>query len=157
MPPRLILLPFLLLAACDSNKSEDPSGVQLPPPRVVADADYTVTSSGLKYFDFKEGTGDVAKAGQQVQVEYTGWLTNGQVFDSSLFAGRPLTFILGRGQVIPGWDEGIAGMKVGGERQLVIPPALAYGTQGVGTIPPNSTLIFEVELVGITPGTGGAP
>jgi FKBP-type peptidyl-prolyl cis-trans isomerase len=109
------------------------------------------TESGLQYWDLKVGTGQVAKEGDGVRVHYTGWLTNGKKFDSSVDAGRPFTFVLGHEEVIKGWDEGVAGMKVGGKRQLRIPPDLAYGTSGTpdGTIPPNSTLIFDVQLLGV--------
>ena len=107
-------------------------------------------AGGLQYWDLKVGSGAEAKAGQQVTVHYTGWLTNGKKFDSSLDRNQPFTFKLGAGQVIKGWDEGVAGMKIGGKRQLHIPPDMAYGSRGVGNglIPPNSTLIFDVELLG---------
>jgi FKBP-type peptidyl-prolyl cis-trans isomerase len=106
------------------------------------------TASGLEYWDIKVGTGATAQAGQHVKVDYTGWLTNGKKFDSSVGTGKPIEVLLGAGQVIKGWDEGIAGMKVGGKRQLRIPPDLAYGAKGYsGLIPPNSTLIFDVRLV----------
>jgi FKBP-type peptidyl-prolyl cis-trans isomerase FkpA len=109
-----------------------------------------VTSSGLKYVDHKIGEGDEAKSGDVVTVHYTGWLTDGKKFDSSLDRNQPFTFKLGAGQVIEGWDKGVAGMKMGGKRKLTIPPGLAYGTQAVGgVIPPNSTLVFEVELLNI--------
>jgi FKBP-type peptidyl-prolyl cis-trans isomerase len=108
----------------------------------------TKTASGLEYWDIKVGTGAVAQAGHKVKVDYTGWLTNGKKFDSSVGTGRPFDFMLGAGQVIKGWDEGIAGMKVGGKRQLRIPPDLAYGAAGYPpVIPANSTLIFDVQLV----------
>ncbi len=110
----------------------------------------TKTASGLEYWDIKVGTGAVAQAGQHVKVDYTGWLTNGKKFDSSVGTGRPFDFMLGGGQVIKGWDEGVAGMKVGGKRQLRIPPDLAYGAAGYPpVIPPNSTLIFDVQLVDV--------
>jgi FKBP-type peptidyl-prolyl cis-trans isomerase FkpA len=97
------------------------------------------------------GAGAGAASGQQVHVHYTGWLTDGKKFDSSLDRGSPLQFVLGRGQVIAGWDQGIAGMQVGGKRRLTIPPELAYGARGFpGAIPPNATLVFEVELVGVS-------
>jgi FKBP-type peptidyl-prolyl cis-trans isomerase len=109
------------------------------------------TSDGLKYWDTKVGSGATATAGHKVKVHYTGWLTNGKKFDSSVDRGQPFEFQLGAGQVIKGWDEGVAGMKVGGKRRLEIPPALGYGSQGVGggLIPPNSTLIFDVELLDV--------
>jgi len=108
------------------------------------------TQDGLQYWEIKEGTGAVAKAGDKVKVHYTGWLTNGKKFDSSVDRNDPFQFTLGAGMVIKGWDEGVAGMKVGGKRQLRIPPDLAYGARGAGggLIPPNATLIFDVELLG---------
>lgn len=120
-------------------------------PTEVDEDDYTTTDSGLKYVDLEEGSGESPEEGQQVVVHYTGWLQeDGTKFDSSLDRGETFLFTVGVGQVIPGWDEGVAGMKVGGKRQLVIPPDLAYGETGApGAIPPNATLIFEVELLEI--------
>ncbi|OGG46190.1 MAG: hypothetical protein A3F84_13525 [Candidatus Handelsmanbacteria bacterium RIFCSPLOWO2_12_FULL_64_10] len=104
-------------------------------------------ASGLRFLDEKVGQGAV-RAGQQVTVHYTGWLTNGQKFDSSRDRGQPFTFPLGLGRVIRGWDEGVATMQLGGKRRLIIPAELGYGSQGAGAlIPPNSVLIFDVELL----------
>jgi FKBP-type peptidyl-prolyl cis-trans isomerase FkpA len=104
----------------------------------------------LQYEDIQEGTGVAAKSGDSVSVHYTGWLTSGKKFDSSHDRNRPFDFQLGAGRVIKGWDEGVAGMKVGGKRKLQIPPALGYGARGAGSsIPPNAELIFEVELLKI--------
>jgi FKBP-type peptidyl-prolyl cis-trans isomerase len=105
---------------------------------------------GLQYIDVVAGSGDEARPGQNVSVHYTGWLTTGAKFDSSRDRGRSLTFRLDPGSVIQGWVEGVAGMRVGGQRRLIIPPEMGYGSQGYPpVIPPNATLIFDVELLGI--------
>lgn len=111
-------------------------------------------ANGLKYIDSKVGTGKEATSGHKVTVHYTGWLdqngTKGKKFDSSLDRGQPFSFNLGGHQVIKGWDEGVAGMKIGGKRTLTIPPELGYGARGAGSaIPANATLIFDVELLGV--------
>ena len=109
-----------------------------------------ITDSGLKYEDLTIGEGDTAETGHMVTVHYTGWLTDGNKFDSSKDRNDPFRFKLGASQVIRGWDEGVAGMKIGGVRKLTIPSNLGYGAQGAGgVIPPNATLTFEVELLGI--------
>jgi peptidylprolyl isomerase/FKBP-type peptidyl-prolyl cis-trans isomerase FkpA len=100
--------------------------------------------------DLVVGTGTAAASGQKVTVHYTGWLTNGTKFDSSKDRGDPFVFPLGKGQVIKGWDQGVQGMKIGGKRKLTIPPEMGYGSRGAGgVIPPNATLVFEVELLGV--------
>jgi FKBP-type peptidyl-prolyl cis-trans isomerase len=119
----------------------------LPPPRVVT------TASGLKYEDLKPGDGPAAKAGDRIETHYAFWLRGGQQIENSRDRGQPFRFQLGAGQVIKGWDEGIAGMKVGGKRRLHIPAKLAYGEAGAGgVIPPSSDLIFDVELLAIQAG-----
>ena len=113
-------------------------------------ADVVTTPSGLKFEDLHAGSGAAASSGQKAKVHYTGWLTTGEKFDSSVDRNDPFEFTLGAGEVIKGWDEGVAGMKIGGKRRLTIPPALGYGARGAGgVIPPNAELIFEVELLGL--------
>ena len=116
----------------------------------MSESKTVTTPSGLKYEDVKQGTGELATAGRTVSVHYTGWLTDGKKFDSSKDRGQPFEFPLGGGRVIKGWDEGVAGMKVGGVRKLTIPASLGYGSRGAGgVIPPDATLVFEVELLGV--------
>lgn len=127
--------------------------VAKPPEMTKVDpADYTTTASGLQYYDIATGDGASPTAGQTVSVHYSGWLEDGTLFDSSVVGGDPFTFTLGTGSVIPGWDEGLLGMKVGGKRQLRIPADLAYGEAGAGgVIPPGATLIFDIELLDVQP------
>ncbi|MDP4004949.1 FKBP-type peptidyl-prolyl cis-trans isomerase [Methylobacterium sp. NEAU K] len=129
------------------------AGAALIAMTATANAEIVTLPSGLKYQDEVVGTGPEPKAGQQVTVQYTGWLDEGgkkgKKFDSSRDRNQPFTFPLGAGQVIQGWDLGVATMKTGGKRTLIIPPALGYGARGAGgVIPPNATLIFDVELLG---------
>ena len=136
----MVILGLIISASGQAKTATGPTKVTGEP---------TKTPSGLEYWDIKVGTGAVAQAGHKVKVDYTGWLTNGKKFDSSVGTGHPFEFMLGAGQVIKGWDEGVAGMKVGGKRQLRIPSDLAYGARGTGggLIPPNATLIFDVQLL----------
>jgi FKBP-type peptidyl-prolyl cis-trans isomerase FkpA len=146
---RNILLAAGLMALVACNPGEDAqSEERFAPDLEVAVDSLMATSSGLKYQDLAVGDGDEAISGKEVVVHYTGWLTDGSKFDSSVDQGRPFPFTLGAGSVISGWDEGVAGMKVGGKRKLVIPPALGYGSSGFPpVIPPNATLVFDVELL----------
>jgi FKBP-type peptidyl-prolyl cis-trans isomerase len=142
----IILAMFVLLAslattgqAADMKPSDKPSGDQ-----------EVTTESGLKYTDITVGSGREAALGDTATVHYTGWLTDGKKFDSSVDRKEPFSFRVGAGQVIKGWDEGVAGMKIGGKRKLTIPPQLGYGARGAGgVIPPNAILIFDVELLGL--------
>jgi FKBP-type peptidyl-prolyl cis-trans isomerase FkpA len=142
----VIVSMFLLLApltshgvAADMKGSDKPAGEQ-----------EVTTESGLKYSELVVGSGREAMLGDTATVHYTGWLTDGKKFDSSVDRKEPFSFRVGAGQVIKGWDEGVAGMKVGGKRKLTIPPQLGYGARGAGgVIPPNAGLIFDVELLGL--------
>jgi FKBP-type peptidyl-prolyl cis-trans isomerase len=118
------------------------------PTRVTGDG--VKTDSGLQYWEIRVGNGEVAKEGSHVRVHYSGWLTTGKKFDSSVDRGHPFDFTIGNGEVIKGWEEGVAGMKVGGKRQLRIPPELGYGADGSPPdIPANATLIFDIQLLGV--------
>lgn len=157
---QLTATPTVTAAALDTSQSNIPATVQplatanpTNPLMAMTEAeslsdDYTTTPSGLRYKDIVVGTGESPQTGQTVTVHYTGTLTNGSKFDSSRDRGQPFSFPIGAGRVIKGWDEGVATMKMGGRRELVIPPELGYGSRGAGgVIPPNATLIFDVELI----------
>jgi FKBP-type peptidyl-prolyl cis-trans isomerase len=150
----LVLITFVAFGATfgcgDTSKpSTSPTTSTSAPVRVTGQP--TTTPSGLQYWDILVGSGATAVAGSTVKVHYSGFLTTGEKFDSSRDRGEPFSFPLGAGQVIKGWDEGVAGMKVGGQRQLRIPPQLGYGAAGAGgAIPPNATLIFDVELLEVS-------
>jgi FKBP-type peptidyl-prolyl cis-trans isomerase len=142
----LVLMVFAAgIALAQGNKSAAPAAGG--PTKVEGEG--TKTPDGLQYWDIKVGTGRTADRGATVKVHYTGWLTNGKKFDSSV-GKPPFQFRIGAHQVIKGWEEGVSGMKVGGKRQLRIPPDLAYGKEGYpGAIPPNATLIFDIQLLGV--------
>jgi len=149
------IVAFSILAVAAIVSAQTPAHKPAPAARPNTNAptkvtgDGVKTASGLQYWEIKLGTGEVAKAGSHVKVHYTGWLTTGKKFDSSVGA-QPYDFTLGQGEVIKGWDEGVAGMKVGGKRQLRIPPDLAYGEAGhPPQIPHNATLIFDVQLLAV--------
>jgi FKBP-type peptidyl-prolyl cis-trans isomerase FkpA len=146
----LVLTPAVTFAQAPAHRRVQVIPNTNAPTKVTGDG--IKTDSGLQYWDIKLGLGPFAKAGDKVKVHYTGWFTTGKKFDSSVDAHQPYSFTLGKGKVIKGWDEGVTGMKVGGKRQLRIPPELAYGDKGFKTIiPPNSTLIFDVQLLAVTP------
>jgi FKBP-type peptidyl-prolyl cis-trans isomerase len=145
----ILTLTVIVLAQTPAHKPPPAARPHTNAPTKVT-GDGLKTDSGLQYWDIKIGTGEVAKEGSHVKVHYTGWLTTGQKFDSSVGTNQPFDLTLGQGDVIKGWDEGIVGMKVGGKRQLRIPPDLAYGAEGhPPQIPQNATLIFDVQLVAI--------
>jgi FKBP-type peptidyl-prolyl cis-trans isomerase FkpA len=141
------LAAMITLAAATGGRADDPGQTE-------KEKKMTKTESGLQYRDIKEGTGEKPKKGQTCVMHYTGWLwengAKGKKFDSSVDRGEPFDFPIGTGRVIKGWDEGVLSMKVGGKRELLIPPDLGYGSRGAGrVIPPNATLLFEVELLKI--------
>jgi len=143
----LLLLAAVAIPACSQKEAQPVPGKSN---ESKASAEAVTTASGLSYTDMVKGTGAAPTSGKNVTVHYTGVLENGTKFDSSVDRGQPFVFRIGAGEVIPGWDEGVISMKVGGKRKLVIPPHLAYGAAGAGgVVPPNATLIFEVELLDV--------
>jgi len=155
MMKRLLAGAMILVAAVAvaQNAPAKPKVKVVPPntnapTRVTGDG--VKTDSGLQYWEIRVGNGEVAKEGSHVRVHYSGWLTTGKKFDSSVDRGQPFDFTIGNGEVIKGWEEGVAGMKVGGKRQLRIPPELGYGADGSPPdIPANATLIFDIQLLGV--------
>ena len=158
----LLVLVAFIVAACNETQEQDTKKEETqdmtaqsePQQETTTTGEWVTTESGLKYIDHVVGDGEEAVSGTKVEMHYTGWLwadgKRGQKFDSSHDRNQTFSFQLGSGQVIKGWDEGIAGMKVGGKRELIIPPELAYGSRQMGSvIVPNSTLNFEVEFVGV--------
>jgi FKBP-type peptidyl-prolyl cis-trans isomerase len=150
MLPVVVLTALVASAQTSAHKPAHVVPNTNGPTKVAGDG--VKTASGLQYWDTKEGTGAAATSGSRVKLHYTGWLDTGKKFDSTVEAHQPYSFTLGKGEVIKGWDEGIEGMKVGGKRQLRIPPELAYGEGGhAPQVPPNATLIFDVQLLAVTP------
>lgn len=153
------MIALALLAGCspghETLEKEMEGAANTPPSQAVAkliegfDSSLEVVTSenGLQYVDIVKGEGGAVETGQTVSVHYTGWLLDGTKFDSSHDRGQPLQFAIGMGRVIPGWDQGVGSMEIGGRRRLAIPPELGYGDRGIGPIPPNATLIFDVELL----------
>lgn len=144
------LVLMLPVSACERADRSASTAVNPATSGGNVDAKTETTASGLQYVDVKPGTGASPQKGQSVSVQYTGWLADGTKFDSSRDRNEPFSFRIGQGQVIKGWDEGVATMKIGGVRKLIIPPELGYGARGAGgVIPPNATLTFEVELLSV--------
>ena len=143
----LLLLAAVSIPACSQKEAKSVPEKSAEP---QAAAGAVKTASGLSYTDLVKGSGAAPVSGKSVTVHYTGWLEDGKKFDSSLDHGQPFTFRIGAGEVIPGWDEGVMSMRVGGKRKLFIPAQLGYGAAGApGAIPPNANLIFEVELLDV--------
>ena len=139
-----LLLCLIIFTSCGKTIN---SPIQDTPQQISA-TQYSTTTRGVLFYDITVGTGNVTQPGRLLTVHYAGWLESGVKFDSSVDRRETFQFVIGVGQVIPGWDEGVSGMRVGGHRQIIIPPELAYGANGSsGVIPPNATLIFEIELI----------
>lgn len=144
----LLLVAAIAIPACSQKDAKGPAETAAVESHAVQGQ--VKTPSGLSYTDLVQGSGAQPVSGKSVKVHYTGWLENGTKFDSSLDHGQPFAFRIGTGEVIPGWDEGVMSMRVGGKRKLIVPAQLGYGASGAGgVIPPNATLIFEVELLDV--------
>ena len=152
-PAKLVIAAFTaLLTACASSGGPPPAArpIESIPFASTLNIDLakmTKTPSGLYYRDLEEGTGPVIRGKMDVKVHYTGWLTNGVKFDGNANDDPPIAVPLGRGRVLKGWDEGLLGMRVGGRRQLIVPPSLGYGSDKEGSIPPDATLVFDIRVV----------
>lgn len=159
IPLVAFLAALFLPVACrsDSTGPKDPEELDFAAVTGVSLAVMTKTDSGLYFQDLRTGSGPEAQDGDTLTVHYTGWLHDGTQFDSSVDRDQPFQFILGVGQVIQGWDQGVRGMRVGGKRKLVIPPDLGYGPARNGPIPGNSTLVFDVELLAVNGEEGATP
>ena len=145
-----LMVPSAAVAGPPAEKAKAPEATKAKAAAKAKAPQIQTSESGLKWKVLKEGTGRKPNTGETVVVHYTGWLTDGKKFDSSVDRDKPFLFVLGQGMVIPGWDEGVSKMRVGDKYQLIIPPELGYGKRGAGnTIPPDSTLIFDVELLGV--------
>ena len=145
-----LLIPAAAVAGPPAEKAKAPEATKAKAAAKAKAPQIQTSESGLKWKVLKEGTGRKPNTGETVVVHYTGWLTDGKKFDSSVDRDKPFMFVLGQGMVIPGWDEGVSKMRVGDKFQLIIPPELGYGKRGAGNIiPPDSTLIFDVELLGV--------
>ena len=144
----------MVLVACSDEGSEEPDDTNGPPP---IDVEGVTTASGLQIYDVIIGEGEEVRAGDAAAINFTGWLESGVQFDTSLDDGELLTFGLGRGQVIAGWDEGIVGMKPGSVRRLIVPPELGYGALGSENVPPNAVLTYDIELVAFGRATEETP
>jgi FKBP-type peptidyl-prolyl cis-trans isomerase len=157
----LAVLLAIALGACReiTVPFEDPGTTTFAPSLSInlSAAGWTKTASGLYYRDITAGSGETADSGETIRAYYKGWLTDGRSFESNRDSGQPISFVLGAGAVVKGWDEGFRGMRVNGRRQLVIPPALGYGAKSTGSIPAGSVLIFEVDLVSATAPATPAP
>jgi peptidylprolyl isomerase len=146
----LLLIVAIAIPACSQKEAKAPEKSAGSQAQAPAQTGTEKTASGLSYTDLVKGSGAAPVSGKSVTVHYTGWLEDGKKFDSSLDHGQPFTFRIGAGEVIPGWDEGVMSMRVGGKRKLFIPAQLGYGAAGApGAIPPNANLIFEVELLDV--------